>query len=152
MDTGLPACLLAAALAAVPAAPPAAAAGADPSVGAVTRKEEFARRQEAMDARLLALAAEKDARKRQRMEESLAKESEKDVECLVRYPARVFTRDDLMNRIYDDEHIVTDRSIDAYVKRLRRKFTEIEPRLDPIETVHGLGYKLNQHMEGTPDA
>ena len=68
------------------------------------------------------------------------------MECLVRYPARVFTRDMLIDRIYDGEHVVTDRSIDAYVKRLRRKFTEVG-RIDPITTVHGLGYKLNHNLE-----
>jgi DNA-binding response OmpR family regulator len=70
------------------------------------------------------------------------------VECLVRFPARVFTRDMLIERIYDGENCVTDRSIDAYVKRLRKKFAEVRPGLDPIETVHGLGYKLNQNIEG----
>ena len=69
------------------------------------------------------------------------------VECLIRYPARVFTRDTLIDRIYDGEHVVTDRSIDAYVKRIRKKFAEIRPGLNPIETVHGLGYKLNQDIE-----
>jgi len=70
------------------------------------------------------------------------------MECLIRFPARVFTREMLMDRVYDGEHVVTDRSMDAYVKRLRRKFGEVRPRLDPITTVHGLGYKLNQHIEG----
>ena len=70
------------------------------------------------------------------------------IECLARHPARVFTRDVLIDRIYDGEHVVTDRSIDAYVKRLRKKFADVRPGLDPIETVHGLGYKLNQDLEG----
>jgi DNA-binding response OmpR family regulator len=70
------------------------------------------------------------------------------VESLVRYPARVFTRDTLIETIYDGQNIVTDRSIDAYVKRIRKKFTEIRPELDPIQTVYGLGYKLNQEIEG----
>lgn len=69
------------------------------------------------------------------------------VESLVRHPARVFTRDMLIERIYDGEHVVTDRSIDAYVKRLRKKFAEIRKTIDPIETVHGLGYKLNEAIE-----
>ncbi len=68
-------------------------------------------------------------------------------ECLVRYPARVFTRDALIDRIYDSEHVVTDRSIDAYVKRIRKKFGEVRADVNPIETVHGLGYKLNQEVE-----
>jgi len=70
------------------------------------------------------------------------------VESLVRYPARVFTRDTLIDRIYDGEHVVTDRSIDAYIKRLRKKFADIRADIDPFETVHGLGYKLNQKVEG----
>ena len=70
------------------------------------------------------------------------------IESLVRYPARVFTRDTLIDRIYDGEHVVTDRSVDAYIKRLRKKFADIRPDINPIETVHGLGYKLNQDIEG----
>ncbi len=69
------------------------------------------------------------------------------LECLVRYPARVFTRDVLIDRIHEDGHIVTDRSIDAYVKRLRKKLTGVKPHLNPIETVHGLGYKLDKDVE-----
>jgi len=68
------------------------------------------------------------------------------MECLVRHPAQVFSRDTLIDQIYDGDHVVTDRSIDAYVKRLRRKFEDIRRGADPIETVHGLGYKLNQNL------
>jgi DNA-binding response OmpR family regulator len=69
------------------------------------------------------------------------------IESLMQYPARVFTREMLIDRIYDGEHVVTDRSIDAYVKRLRRKLADIRSDINPIETVHGLGYKLNQELE-----
>jgi DNA-binding response OmpR family regulator len=69
------------------------------------------------------------------------------MECLVRFPAQVFTRDVLIDRIYDGDHVVTDRSIDAYVKRLRKKFADVRRNIDPIETVHGLGYKLNHGIE-----
>lgn len=71
------------------------------------------------------------------------------MECLVRFPAQVFTRDMLIDRIYDGDHVVTDRSIDAYVKRLRKKFADIRRNIDPIETVHGLGYKLNHNIENS---
>ncbi len=79
---------------------------------------------------------------------SLTRSEFKFMECLVRFPAQVFTRDRLIERIYDGAHVVTDRSIDAYVKRLRKKFAEIRRNVDPIETVHGLGYKLKHDMEG----
>jgi DNA-binding response OmpR family regulator len=68
------------------------------------------------------------------------------IECLARYPARVFTRDVLIDQIYDGEHVVTERSVDTYVKRLRQKVSEMKPELNPIETVHGFGYKFNQEL------
>lgn len=69
------------------------------------------------------------------------------MECLAKHPSHVYTRDLLMDRIYDDGHAVADRSIDAYIKRLRKKFAEVRPGADPIETVHGLGYKLNHALQ-----
>ena len=69
------------------------------------------------------------------------------LECLLRYPAQVFKRDVLINRIYSDERNVTDRSIDACVRRLRAKLAAIRPDADPIQTVHGLGYKMNHAIE-----
>ncbi len=68
------------------------------------------------------------------------------VECLVHYPARVFSRDELITAIYGSAHVVTDRSIDAAVKRLRKKFADACDGLDPIETVHGLGYRFNPRL------
>ena len=41
---------------------------------------------------------------------------------------------------------VTDRSIDACVKRVRAKLKEVNPDPDPIQTVYGIGYKLNQEL------
>ncbi|MEI6217505.1 MAG: response regulator transcription factor [bacterium] len=78
---------------------------------------------------------------------SLTRAEFKFMECLVRFPAQVFTRDMLIDRIYGGDRAITDRSIDAYVKRLRRKFSEIRRNIDPIETVHGLGYKLSHNIE-----
>lgn len=66
---------------------------------------------------------------------------------LLRHPAHVFTRDRLVRHLYDEAHPVTDRSIDATVKRLRRKFQELQPGFDPIETVYGIGYKLRHGQE-----
>lgn len=60
------------------------------------------------------------------------------LEALVRNPARVFTREMLIHRIHDGQQFITDRSIDSYVKRIRRKL----PDLELIKTVYGIGYKL----------
>jgi two-component system response regulator BaeR len=65
------------------------------------------------------------------------------LEALMRHPARVFARDLLIDIIYDGETCVTDRSIDAQVKRIRQRIAEVRPGFDPIQTVYGLGYKFN---------
>jgi DNA-binding response OmpR family regulator len=68
------------------------------------------------------------------------------LEILLRRPTKVFTREELIEHIYEGCHAVADRSIDAYVKRLRRKLTADNDRLSPIETVHSVGYKLNRRI------
>jgi two-component system, OmpR family, response regulator len=55
-------------------------------------------------------------------------------------PGKVCTRDHLMNQAYELHKIVSDRTIDSHVRRVRSKFTALGA--DPIETVHGIGYKL----------
>ena len=59
---------------------------------------------------------------------------------LLRRPGRVFTRDNLMNEAYELHKIVSDRTIDSHVRRVRAKLATLGA--DPIETVHGVGYKL----------
>ena len=59
---------------------------------------------------------------------------------LLGYPGKVFTRDELMDGAYREHTVVTDRTIDSHIRRVRRKFSSLG--VDPIETVHGLGYKI----------
>jgi two-component system OmpR family response regulator len=59
---------------------------------------------------------------------------------LIDRPGKVCTRDHLMNQAYELHKIVSDRTIDSHVRRVRAKFAGIGA--DPIETVHGIGYKL----------
>ena len=69
------------------------------------------------------------------------------MQALVQSPARVFVRDELIRRMYEDGHPVTDRTVDAYIKRIRKKLQDIRGGVNPIETVYGVGYKLNQDLE-----
>jgi len=62
--------------------------------------------------------------------------------CLAARPGQIFSRDQLMNSIYSDYRIVSDRTIDTHVKNLRRKLEETSPGIDLIESVYGLGYRL----------
>jgi two-component system, OmpR family, response regulator len=62
------------------------------------------------------------------------------IRTLLSYPGKVFTRDELISAAYTYDNVVTDRTIDSHIRRVRRKFAEAGA--DPIETVHGLGYRL----------
>lgn len=59
---------------------------------------------------------------------------------LLGYPGKVYTRDELMDGAYRDHNVVTDRTIDSHIRRVRRKFAGVGG--DPVETVHGMGYKV----------
>jgi two-component system response regulator BaeR len=56
-------------------------------------------------------------------------------------PGRVFQRDQLINHVYDDQRIITDRTIDSHIKNLRRKMSLISPE-EVIRSIYGVGYKL----------
>jgi two-component system OmpR family response regulator len=60
---------------------------------------------------------------------------------LIAQPGRVYSRDNLMNGAYLLDRQVSDRTIDSHVRRVRAKFAAIGAR--PVETVHGLGYRLS---------
>jgi two-component system response regulator BaeR len=64
------------------------------------------------------------------------------VKVLLADPGRVFSREQLMNRIYADLRAVNDRTIDSHIKNLRRKINDVQPGDAIIHTVYGLGYKL----------
>jgi two-component system OmpR family response regulator len=59
---------------------------------------------------------------------------------LLGHPGKVFSRDELMGGAYDEETVVSDRTIDSHVRRVRQKFEKVGG--DPIRTVFGVGYQL----------
>mgnify|MGYP001809652077 CR=1 FL=1 len=59
---------------------------------------------------------------------------------LAERPGRVMTRDALMDGAYALNHYVSDRTVDSHIRRVRAKFHAAGGT--PVETVHGLGYKL----------
>lgn len=60
---------------------------------------------------------------------------------LTAQPGRVFSRDQLMNEMYSDYRVVTDRAVDSHIKNLRRKLKAAAPDTDLIESVYGVGYR-----------
>lgn len=59
---------------------------------------------------------------------------------LAAQPGRVFSRQQLMDALYRDHRVVSDRTVDSHVKNLRRKLVELG--IDPIASVYGVGYRL----------
>ncbi|OGP60667.1 MAG: two-component system response regulator CreB [Deltaproteobacteria bacterium RBG_13_61_14] len=62
------------------------------------------------------------------------------VQSLMAHPGKVYSRDELLDLAYAEGTVVTDRTIDSHIKRIRRKF-EVAGG-DPIATMHGAGYRL----------
>ncbi|MFK8084164.1 MAG: response regulator [Granulosicoccus sp.] len=63
------------------------------------------------------------------------------LKAMVESPGRIFNRNQLMNRIYPDNRIVSDRTIDSHVKKLRHKLAALDPEQECIQSVYGIGYK-----------
>ena len=59
-----------------------------------------------------------------------------------RAPGRVFSRDQLLDKLYSDHRVVTDRTVDSHIRNLRRKLAQACPGQDPIQSLYGIGYKL----------
>ncbi|MBC8944545.1 MULTISPECIES: two-component system response regulator BaeR [Xenorhabdus] len=56
-------------------------------------------------------------------------------------PGRVFSRDQLLNNLYNDHRIVNDRTIDSHIKNLRRKLEQLDEDKSFIRSIYGLGYR-----------
>ncbi|PKN11607.1 MAG: two-component system response regulator BaeR [Deltaproteobacteria bacterium HGW-Deltaproteobacteria-4] len=56
-------------------------------------------------------------------------------------PGRIYSRDQLMDRLYLDQRIICDRTIDSHIKNLRKKIACIVPDLELIHSIYGVGYK-----------
>jgi two-component system catabolic regulation response regulator CreB len=62
--------------------------------------------------------------------------------CMLDGPGRVYTRAELIDRVWGDGFAITDRTIDSHVKALRRKLGEAGGDAGIIETVRGVGYRV----------
>lgn len=62
--------------------------------------------------------------------------------CMLGAPGRVFTRAELIDRVWGDGFAITDRTIDSHVKGLRKKVAEAGGEAALIETVRGVGYRV----------
>ena len=63
------------------------------------------------------------------------------LKVLFSHPGRIYTREQLMDSMYRDERIVTDRTVDSHIKKIRKKISLVLPDRELIHSVYGLGYK-----------
>ena len=65
------------------------------------------------------------------------------LQALYQQPGRIFSRSKLMDLIYQDQRIVSDRTIDSHIKKLRKKLDELLPNQELIHSVYGAGYRYD---------
>ncbi|MEJ4044835.1 two-component system response regulator BaeR [Erwinia sp. SLM-02] len=63
------------------------------------------------------------------------------LKTLAHEPGKVFSREQLLNQLYDDYRVVTDRTIDSHIKNLRRKLESLDASQPFIRAVYGMGYR-----------
>ena len=68
---------------------------------------------------------------------SLPKREFELLNLLVSKPGRVFTRDEIMNLVWDDESLIGSRTIDVHIRKLREKIGS-----KFLKTIKGVGYKF----------
>jgi two-component system response regulator BaeR len=61
---------------------------------------------------------------------------------LMANPGYIYGRQQLMDKIYPDERVVSDRTIDSHIKKLRKKIAAVSPGEEFIHSVYGVGYKF----------
>ncbi|MBI9074517.1 MAG: response regulator transcription factor [Desulfatibacillum sp.] len=64
------------------------------------------------------------------------------LQTLMGYPAKIFTREELIDGAYGRDHCVSDRTIDSHIKSVRKKMAAAGG--EAIRTAHGVGYQLGE--------
>jgi two-component system response regulator BaeR len=63
------------------------------------------------------------------------------LKALYQHAGRVMSRDQLMNHAYQDYRIISDRTIDSHIKKIRKKLKTVDDH-DYIQSIYGLGYQF----------
>jgi two-component system catabolic regulation response regulator CreB len=64
----------------------------------------------------------------------------------VQRPGRVYSREQLMDLVWESPEMSLDRTVDAHIKNIRAKLRVVRPDLDPIATHRGMGYSLKEGL------
>jgi two-component system catabolic regulation response regulator CreB len=72
------------------------------------------------------------------------------LKTLIERPGHVYSRDTLLDKVWDERSDSLDRTVDAHVKTLRAKLKLVAPQLEPIRTHRGSGYALAEDLPPSP--
>ena len=64
------------------------------------------------------------------------------LKVLTKEPGRIFSRGQLIDHIYQDHRVVSERTVDSHIKKLRKKLHESLPEIEIIQSVYSVGYKF----------
>lgn len=64
------------------------------------------------------------------------------LKILYDHPGQIFSRDRLIQNIYQDHRVVSDRTVDSHIKKLRKKLHQLSSEYEFIYSVYGAGYKF----------
>ncbi|MFU2132025.1 phosphate regulon transcriptional regulator PhoB [Gallibacterium anatis] len=65
---------------------------------------------------------------------------------LMTHPEKVYSREQLLNHIWGDDIYVEDRTVDSYIRRLRRSLEPFQADRY-VQTVRGFGYRFSNHFQ-----
>lgn len=68
------------------------------------------------------------------------------LEIFIRRPGRIYSREKLMQMVWEDPEMSLDRTVDAHIKNIRAKLKQVAPEKDPIKTHRGIGYSLKEGL------
>ncbi len=68
------------------------------------------------------------------------------LQLLVEHSGRIFSRQQIMEKIYHEERFVSDRTVDSHIKKLRRKIEMVDSQTILIQSVYSVGYKFEPSL------
>lgn len=60
---------------------------------------------------------------------------------MVNSPGRIYSRQQIIDSVYSDYRVLSDRTVDSHIRNLRKKLRKLCPQTDLIHSIYGLGYK-----------
>ena len=64
------------------------------------------------------------------------------LKVLSKEPGRIYSRAQLINQVYNDHRVVSERTIDSHIKKLRKKINCLNADSEIVQSVYSVGYKV----------